>query len=160
MDGGGSFVVVWLSRDSNQDGHNAGIFGRRYDSAGAALGAEFQVNVHTTGTQSFPRVASDDAGNFVVVWDSVGQDSDGYAVFARRYDSAGLPLDGEFQVNTYTTRHQADAGLSVDGAGNFVIVRYSDGQDGDSYGVFGRRYDSSGVAQGAEFQINTYTTGR
>jgi hypothetical protein len=34
----------------------------------------------------------------------------------------------------------------------------SDGQDGDWYGIFGQRYDSSGNAAGSEFQINTYTT--
>jgi hypothetical protein len=33
-------------------------------------------------------------------------------------------------------------------------------QDGDSWGVFGQRYDSEGVAQGVEFQINSYTTSR
>jgi hypothetical protein len=31
--------------------------------------------------------------------------------------------------------------------------------DGDGYGVFARRYASSGVAAGTEFRVNSYTTG-
>jgi hypothetical protein len=42
---GGGFVVAW---DSNgQDCSSRGVFGQRYDSAGAALGTEFQVNSYT-----------------------------------------------------------------------------------------------------------------
>ncbi len=33
------------------------------------------------------------------------------------------------------------------------------GQDGDQYGVFGRRFDSAGGRLGVELQIDTYTTG-
>ena len=32
------------------------------------------------------------------------------------------------------------------------------GQDGDLWGVFGQRFDSSGSAIGSEFQVNTHTT--
>jgi hypothetical protein len=45
------------------------------------------------------------------------------------------------------------------GAGSFVVVWDSDGQDGDSYGIFGRRYDAAGNPLAAEFQVNTYTPG-
>ncbi len=42
--------------------------------------------------------------------------------------------------------------------GGFVVTWGSYGQDGDFSGVYGQRYDSSGVKSGVEFQINTYTT--
>src|SRR5262249_31784906 len=63
----GNFVVVWQSY--SQDGYGYGIRGRRFSSAGAALGGEFQVNTYTTRNQYYSRVASDRAGNFVVVWE-------------------------------------------------------------------------------------------
>src|SRR5262249_15648274 len=44
-------------------------------------------------------------------------------------------------------------------AGAFVVAWQSAGQDGDGYGVFGQRFGSDGVAQGAEFQINTTAAG-
>jgi hypothetical protein len=38
------------------------------------------------------------------------------------------------------------------------VVWQSITQDLSGYGVFGQRYASNGTAQGAEFQVNTYTT--
>src|SRR5690349_6099926 len=65
------------------------------------LGPQFQVNTYTSNSQSVPAVAADSAGNFVVTWRSPGQDGSSYGVFGQRYDSAGTPQGGEFQVNTY-----------------------------------------------------------
>ena len=64
----------------------------------------------------------------------------------------------EFQVNTYTTSAQAIPRVAANVAGEFVVVWSSYGQDGHYGGVFGQRYDNAGVAQGSEFQVNTYTT--
>ena len=55
LDASGSFVVAWSSY--GQDGSIYGVFGQRYDSSGAPLGPEFQVNTYTTGTQRDPSVA-------------------------------------------------------------------------------------------------------
>jgi hypothetical protein len=163
VDGTGKFVAVWQS--DGQDGSGFGVVGRRYDSAGLPLGGEFQVNTYTTGRQGYPDVAADGVGNFVVVWASDGQDGPGGSgVFARRYDSAGLPLGGEFQVNTYTTRDQDEPAVAADATGDFVVVWrsfydfFAPGQDGSDSGVFAQRYDSAGAVQGVEFQVNTYTT--
>ena len=62
-----------------------GVFGQRYASSGAPLGTEFRVNTYTTGNQGYPSVAADAAGNFVVVWQSDGQDGSSYGVFGQRY---------------------------------------------------------------------------
>jgi hypothetical protein len=156
MDTTGNFVVVWRSND--QDGSSSGVFAQRYDAAGAPQGPEFQVNSYTTNVQEVPAVAMDARGNFVVVWHSDGQDGDGYAVVGRRYDAAGAPLGGEFQVNTYTTGSQSYPAVGMDATGDFVVVWHSDGQDGSAIGVFGQRYDAAGVPRGGEFQVHTYTT--
>ena len=67
-----------LAAACGQDGSSLGVFGQRYASSGAPLGAEFQVNTYTTNIQVSPSVASDTAGNFVVVWESYHQDGSGY----------------------------------------------------------------------------------
>lgn len=152
----GRFVVVWTSL--NQDASGYGIFGQRFDSAGAMAGTEFQVNTFTTGRQHYPIVAAETDGDFVVVWESA-QDGSNLGVFGQRYDSVGTALDSEFQINSTTTADQRAPGIDVDGGGNFVVVWRSFAQDGDDYGVFGRVFDSGGAAHGTEFQVNTYTTG-
>ncbi len=151
----GNFVVVWQS--STQDRSSYGVFGKRYDGMGAVLGGEFQVNTYTTGAQFLPAVATDGAGNFVVVWGSYAQDRSSFGVFGQRYTSSGTAQGGEFQVNTYTTNIQLFSKVAADAAGNFVVVWQSYLQDGSNYGVFGQFYASSGAAQGGEFQVSTYT---
>jgi hypothetical protein len=152
-DAAGDFVVIWGATD----GSDRGIFGRRFDSAGAALGTEFQINTFTTGEQFAPSVSSDAAGSFVVVWSSAGQDGSVYGVFGQRYDSGGSPAGTEFPVNTYTTGGQYLAAVASGAAGDFVAVWSSIGQDGFGHGVFGQRFDSDGSPAGTEFQVNTAT---
>ena len=103
-------------------------------------------------------MASDAAGNFVVVWTSHDQDGSYTGVYGQRYASTGAPLGPEFRVNTYTTRRQDAPAVASDSSGNFVVVWRSGDQDGSSYGIFAQRYASTGAPLGPEFRVNTYTT--
>src|SRR6185436_1988872 len=117
-DANGNFVVVWQSADANVEG----IYGRRFDASGTPQGAEFRVNSYTTGTQDDPAVASDANGNFVVVWDSNGQDGHARGIFGQRFNAAGVPQGALFQANTYTTNQQRFPAVSADASGDFVVV--------------------------------------
>jgi hypothetical protein len=154
----GNFVVVW--QDGTVGGGGApfrGIFGQRYDSSGAPVGPEFQVQGDTAGFQGFPAVAADAAGDFVVVWYGYG-DGSSLGVFGQRYSGSGVPLGSKFPVNTQTSGQQAFPAVTADGSGNFVVVWGDAGQDGSGSGVFGQRFTSTGTPLGAEFRVNTYTT--
>ncbi len=156
MDSNGNFVITWTSW--GQDGYEYGVFAQRYSSVGVPQGSEFQVNTYTNGTQDSSSVAMDSSGNFIIAWRSDSQDGDSSGIFAQRYNSVGVPQSSEFQVNTYTTGGQFDPSVAIDSNGNFVIAWTSDGQDGDLWGIFAQRYNSTGVPQGSEFQVNTFTT--
>ena len=159
----GDLTVVWSTA---QAGGSAWIAARRYDSAGAPVGDEFQVNTNPTDPFD-PGVSVSPTGDVVIVW--TGDDGDGRGIFGQRYDSSGAPIGNEFQVNSYTTGDQtishATFGLprarpvAHDDAGRFMVVWRSDDQDGSLSGVFGRRYTTAGAPDGREVQINTYTTG-
>ena len=112
MDGGGNFVVVWDSQA--QDGAGGGVYAQRFDNSGTAVGAEFHVNSYTTGDQLTPIVATDTGGAFVVAWRGAGP-TDANAVFARRFDSAGVPQGTEFQVSS--TGNPAYPELAMDKTG-------------------------------------------
>jgi len=152
----GGFVVVWDSQ--GQDGDAYGVFAQRLDSTGAPVGTEFQVNTYTFSGQVDPAVARGTSGEFIVVWRSDAQDGDGTGVIGRRLDSTGTLAGTEFQVNTYTTSSQEYPGIAPAADGGFVVVWYSQYQDGDGSGVFGQRLDSTGALVGTEFQVSTYTT--
>jgi hypothetical protein len=156
---GAGFVVVWQS--AAEDGDSDGIFARRTTSSGALQGAEFQVNTYTPIGQRQPSVAASASGDFVVVWQTFpNQDGSGYGIFGRAFSSAGVALASEFQVNTYTPDYQRYAVVAASAAGDFVVAWASRGQDGSSYGVFARRFSSSGAPLASDFQVNTYTTGQ
>jgi len=137
-DASGAFVVAWTSYA--QDGSTRGVFGQRYAGSGAALGPEFRLNTYTTGLQEIPSVGVDASGNFVVVWDSSGQDGSSVGVFGQRYASSGSPLGVEFRANTTTANEQSASSVAANAAGSFVVVWNGGVQDGSGYGVFGQRF--------------------
>ncbi len=156
--GAGDFVVTWFST-SSQDGDTGGIFARRFASAGAPLGGEFQVNAYTIDYQRNVTVAATADGDFVVAWQSNLQDGSSWGVFARSFSSAGAAQTGEFQVNTYTTAYQGAPWVALDADGDFVVVWQSFYQDGYQYGTFAQRFSSAGVRLASEFRVSAYTTG-
>lgn len=160
MDADGNFVIVWDSAGSaGTDTSGLSIQGQRYDASGAPLGAEFQVNTYTTGFQAYPEVATDSAGNFVVVWSSGGSsgtDTDSSSVQAQRFAAGGTPVGEQFQVNTYTTGWQTPSDVTFDARGNFLVTWF--GHTGLDTDVSAQRFDSNGAPIETEFQVNTYTT--
>lgn len=82
------FIIVW---DSNADPNNErDILGQRFDSLGNPLGDEFQLNTYIKGEQRRPDVAIGGNGEFVVVWQSDGQDGSGYGIFGEIQSILGL----------------------------------------------------------------------
>jgi hypothetical protein len=151
----GDFVVVWSS--NTQDGSGYGIFGQRFASDGSQLGGEFAVNAYTTGHQLRPSVESDAAGNLVVVW---GSGAPRPGVFGQRFDAGGAPTGAEFQIDTLATIGFVTPRVSRNDGGGFVVVWSDDPVTGNATEVFARRFDASGQGLGAEFVVNSYTTGQ
>lgn len=152
----GTSVATWATL--SQDGSGWNVYARRF-MGGVPQGAEFLVSTTTTGDQLDPTVAMDQWGNFTISWTSVGQDGSGSGIFARRYSLNGLPLTGEFQVNSTTDGDQTAPTIASDAVGNTVISWTSAGQDGSGLGVYARAYNSLGVSLGDEFLVNVVTAG-
>jgi hypothetical protein len=152
MTGAGSFVVVWESDQLS----SADVFLQRYNASGMPVGTESRVNASTTGDQVMPRVAIAANGTFTVVWD--GPDGDGEGVFARRFTAQGGAPGGEGRVNFTRTKDQTNADVTMDAAGNFLVVWDGNGP-GDRDGVFAQRFSATGVRQGGEVLTNAATLG-
>jgi hypothetical protein len=156
MNAAGDFVVVW-QRSGASYFTSYGLFAQRFASDGTERGVEFQVNTLTGRDERDGSVAMDASGNFVVAWTSSSGDGSSDAVIAQRFDSTGAKVGGEFLVNTFTTNTQGHPRVAMT-AGNFVVVWQSFTQDdGFDWGIFGRRFASSGAALGVEFQVNQQT---
>ncbi|MEP0909480.1 cadherin domain-containing protein [Leptolyngbya sp. GB1-A1] len=175
----GTFVVVWSStgQDDATSFLETGVYGRRYNADGTPIGNEFLVNTITKGDQTAPSVAIDALGGFIVTWSSNAgsfqDDNSGFGVYAQRYTSNGEKSGSQFRVNSEPFNQQLSSVVASDrdddasdaNDGGFVITWTSVGQDGDGLGVFARRYNRDGVAQGSDIAVtsvnpaNLQTTG-
>ncbi len=155
----GDFVVTWASLGQDGWGGSSGIYGQRYSSSGVALGNEFKINTYLPKDQSNPSITALTNGDFVVVWQSEGQDGSLQGIYAQRYNVDGLIQGGEFRVNTYTSLDQYGHSITSLTDGGFIITWSSVGQDnpiGENRGIYAQRYDANGIVTGGEFRINTY----
>jgi hypothetical protein len=183
----GNVVVVWSSL--GQDGSMQGVFARLFNSSGRPLGAEFQVNVFTSNNQRSPDIAALANGNFVVIWISELQRTEGSVdVYGRLFDPSGNPVSSEFLANAPTDNVRANPAVASSPLGGFAVVwsqnativvptppRYpaqningimvpstslaSTESATNGWDIFGRLFDSNAAAGTAPFQLNTYTYG-
>ncbi len=152
---GGGFAVVW--RRAND------IVMGRLDALGNVVGEEVQIS-SSGSTTGLPRIAFGHDDEFLVTWASSvssGDDSSGDSIQARRFTSAGRPMEPEFQVNSYVTGDQIRPDATVHPGGDFMVVWQSygsGGTDGSGSSIQGRVIGPIGVPVGEDFQINSYTT--
>lgn len=155
LDNGG-YVVTWLT----DDGDGIGVHAQLYDSSDATVGSPFIVNGTITGTQTLQAVASLTDGGFVVTWTSFNTDSNFTEVFARRFDSTGAPVGGEFLVPTSSpTGDQSDATVTGLSNGGFVIS-WTQAPTFSNVNVHAQLYDADGNPVGSEFAVNTPSAAR
>ncbi len=140
-DSAGNFVVTWASSDGNGDG----VWARRFNSSGTALGSEFRVNTYTQGNQASAHVDMNAAGDFIVAWSSASQDGSGNGIYSQQFDSAGTRIGGEVLVNTTTTNEQIDATVAFSGSSAVIAWSGNGAQSGqvDSYGVYTKRFTTT-----------------
>lgn len=157
MDAAGNFVIAWAGY-GGPDASDHGIFAQRFDAGGRPLKREFRINDQPINGVTGLAMAMDPDGDFAVTWDSADGDGSSYGVFAQRFSASADRVGSQFRVNTYTRDSQRDPAIAMSPDGAFTIVWSSDGQDGSSRGIYGRRFRRNGVPIGRDFQINAITT--
>lgn len=151
MDGEGNFVIVY----EDKSGSYYGIFAKKYDRE-CNFVRSFKVNSDTPCGRRFPSVAMNNSGNFIVTWESSGdQDGSFHRIYAKLYDKNADPVTDEFQVNTYQPNSQGSPAVAMADNGDFVIAWESSDDTGS--GIYAQLFDSSGKMKGREYLVNTYT---
>jgi hypothetical protein len=127
-------------------------------------GAPFQVNGDTSGPQELPAVATVADGGFVVVWEgySPGDGPGFYSIQGRRFAPDGSPAGPQFRVDDSAVDDPGRPAVAAIADGGFVVVWESSGSGGSDtsgWSVQARRFAADGDPAGAQFQVNSYTTG-
>jgi hypothetical protein len=156
-DGQGNFVVAW-------DGFNPAngttdIFAQRYHADGSPNGGEFVVNTTTAGTQQFPKVAADAAGDFVVVWTGPNPATGKTDIWGRRFDSNGNPVTPtDVLLDPTTEGLDSGARVAMSGDGTLVAVSRT-GLVNGARDIYAELYNGSLNPLGSAFRVNQVHTG-
>jgi hypothetical protein len=168
MDSNGDFVITWQS--TNQDGSGYGIYAKRYNSLGEpqtcsgsspqcdSTTGEFRVNAYLTESQMYPSISMSDSGNFVIAWQSAGQDGSSWGVFTRIFNSSGVPQGSDIQANTYTNSAQGNPSVSMNNSNDFLIAWNSPQDPDGSIGIYARKFNQAGAEVIPEFRVSNFTT--
>ena len=151
------FIVVWQWEKKSIDPGT--ILGQRFNNSGAKVGSEFTINKTKTKYQQHPKVAALADGGFVVTWTALGT---GDEIYAQAYDKKGKKDGGELAVNTTKIKNQSYPTVAGLPEGGFVIAWQSVGQtpqDPTHADIYGQLFDKTAKKKGAEFRINSVTTG-
>ncbi|MFT4540167.1 MAG: hypothetical protein ACI841_000168 [Planctomycetota bacterium] len=120
----GGTVLAWQSR--RQESGTYGIYARRFDDEGHAIGPEVHVNSTTRNMQTRPSVSVDGKGGVWISWTSFGQDGDQGTIVARRFDPTLQTASREVVVNEVSTGHQDNSVIQGLGDGSALVIWTSD----------------------------------
>ncbi len=117
----------------------------------------FRVNELTTGEQTMPSVAMDEAGNFVVAWQTAGQEASFYNdIRARQFSHDGAPMynpesgnTSEWQVNATDTQRHIEVYVAKSKDGHFVVTW------DDEFTIEAEMYDALGNVLVQQFTVNS-----
>jgi Ca2+-binding RTX toxin-like protein len=154
--GSAGHVIVWTGAGMGDD---VGIFQRRYDVNGKALGVETRVSTNVVNQQFTQSVAALSGGGYVVAWSSLGQDGSMGGIYTQRFDTAGNRVGVETRANTHTALEQLEPTVAGLPDGGYLVAWQSNQQDGSAYGVYLQRYDANGAAVGPETRVNSTAAG-
>lgn len=145
----GNFIIVWHdNRNGDED-----VFCQRYSSEGVAAGNNFRVNADTgNDDQYWPDCAFANDGSFIITWNYIRSSWD-FDIIAQRFDSDGMPVGENFQVNTdLQDAHHSLPKIITDAEGGFKICWY-DTRNSD-YDIYIQCYQSNGNPIGDNLLID------
>ncbi|MEM7048796.1 MAG: hypothetical protein AAF604_04015 [Acidobacteriota bacterium] len=148
----GGFLVAWETNPVANPAEN--VAARLFDSTATAVADQFLVNITLTGDQEDIDVASDGAGNFVLVWESDDQDSSPDSIVARRVDASGALQGGEIAVNATSAGIHFDPALVVQPDGRFLVVWEELPPTPGPSAVVGRLFAADGTAMTSDLRID------
>ena len=129
-----------------QQGDNStDVFAQRVNAFGAVRWTPNGIAISVaTGDQSYPQIASDDAGGAIIAWtDTRGGNLD---VYAQRVSDYGVPQWTANGVALVTAANSQDGiQMAADGSGG-AVVAWSDLRNGN-HDVYAQRVSYAGVAQ-------------
>lgn len=145
-------LAVWEGQDESE----TGVFARLLDNAGKPAAAAFRVNTDVAGRQRRPSVASDAAGNFLVVWQTDLAKTESH-LFGQLVGSAGNRIGGQvsFDTGAESGRVQMAPAVAASSApGRFLVTWLAWPNNLAGLKVAGREFNAAGAPLGNLFWVS------
>ncbi len=163
---GGGFVVSWTDASGvGGDNSGSGIKAQIFDASAVKVGGEILVNTEITGSQGQSSVIAFGTG-FAAAWQGATTSSGGITSSSVRlqfFDSAGAKVGTEQIVNASNDGNFANPNISALATGFIVTWAQQDQPSfpgfATTFDVRAQMYDANGARLGAEFVVNTTTSG-
>lgn len=161
----GGFVVVWMNllpASPTFAGTNPQVLARRFNAAGAPLGAQVKINTGLVHGDR-PDVCVDTFGQAVAVWTTVDAfrpfQANFKGVSLRRLTPAGALVGANETVVAAPVASSAKGAVSCGSGGTYVVVWHSDQPPAaDRTDILGQRFSRLGRKIGPVFRVNSNTT--
>ncbi len=153
----GSYVVAWTAGVPGLG--VLGVYARRFNVAGIALGEAFLVSAPPAGSAFSPAVAADARGNFVIAWTAGGGDGQGWHVYALRYDSAGRARGAVTRLSSTAGGDQFAPTAAADARGNFTVAWAANGQPKAGLILQARAWGALAGRWGGVFRVDSGGSG-
>lgn len=149
--GDGSLAIVWQADDLVPAATPGdGLFGRVFDHDDHPVTG--QLRIAPPGVERNAALAADDLGNFLVVYDNLG-DGDGRAVYARRFNCLGRALSRPQMLNKTILGHQMRPAVAFSGNGYLAAWQSPTGEQ-DAHRVYGVLLDRLAKPRSGELTLS------
>ena len=151
MSSDGRFVVTWNGVGA---GDADGVFMRSFSADRTPAGDEVLVNTTVEGEQNDVDVDMNDAGEFVVAWNSRHQDGDSWGVVGQVFDATGATDGAEVQLNTTSDSTQYQPTVGINNDGSFVAGWTQFDRDDSEWEIAVQGFDDAGETTLSEQTIS------
>lgn len=145
MQTAGGFVIAFERGDSNK------VFFQRFNGSGTKVGSETQID-NVLSTSFGIDIASNAAGDFTVVYREQNLLP---GIWQRGFNADGTQ---KYTWSQISSGDGVSPSIAMMDDGSYILTWQKTG-DGDGTGIYARRYNSDGSANGTEFLVNSTTTG-
>ncbi|MFC1763529.1 hypothetical protein ACFL6U_15805 [Planctomycetota bacterium] len=149
VDPNNRFVIAWEDKRNGL----ADIYARSYASDGNALTDDFKVNDDVGIAHHVNAcVATDEKGDFVIVWRDTRDNGDA-DIYAQRYARDATALGSNFRVNDDTggvTQYYPSVAIGLDSE---FLVTWQDNRNGNK-DIYAQLYTGTGTPLGSNFMVN------
>lgn len=121
---------------------------RRYARNGTPLTGITTANTYLPEGQAGMHVAINPSGQYVIAWESRGQDGDGMGIYAQRFNASGQKVGTEIHVSEATIGDQKDSSVGIADDGSFAIAWIDDNRrnvPSSQPSVMVRQYGANGT---------------